>query len=240
MWNNWKAEWINNKIGGIIQITNSLRRIIPLKKNKKAVLCIILLALVILCIRTYNKIGNYRIQKEISRNIIRFHVRANSDSEDDQNLKLKVRDSVVAYMETKLENAESLDEARNILYYCKDEIECIAHNKIIEEGYNYPVKVYFEQSFFPMKTYGDMVFPAGRYEAFRIDIGNSEGKNWWCVLFPPLCFVDSTYAVVPDGTKDKFHKLLSEEAYGAITMSELDNNYEIRFKYLTFLNGLIE
>lgn len=211
-----------------------------MKKNRISVLVILVFLLVILGIRTYNRIGSYRIQKEISHNIIRFHVRANSDSEEDQALKLKVRDVVVNFLEGRLENAESLDEARNILYYCKDEIEDIALAKIIEEGYDYPVNIYFEKSYFPMKTYGDMVFPAGKYEAFRIDIGKSEGKNWWCVLFPPLCFVDSTYAVVPDSTKDKFHNILSEEAYGAITMSELDNNYEIRFKYLTFLNGLIE
>lgn len=211
-----------------------------MKKKSVSVLIILSFLLVIFGIRTYNKIGSYRIQKEISSKIIRFHVRANSDREEDQNLKLCVRDSVIAFLEDKLADAESLDEARNILYYCKDEIESIALNKIREEGFDYPVNVYFENAYFPMKTYGDMVFPAGKYEAFRIDIGESEGKNWWCVLFPPLCFVDSTYAVVPDGTKDKFYNILSEEAYGAITMSELDNNYEIRFRYLTFLNGLIE
>lgn len=211
-----------------------------MKKRKIAVLIILSFLLVIFGIRTYNRIGSYRIQKEISSNIIRFHVRANSDSDEDQALKLCVRDSVVEYLTEMLNSAASLDEARNILYYCKDEIESIAINRVKEEGYDYPVNVYFENAYFPMKTYGDMVFPAGKYEAFRIDIGKSEGKNWWCVLFPPLCFVDSTYAVVPDDTKDKFSSILSEEAYGAITMSELDNNYEIRFKYLTFLNGLIE
>ena len=211
-----------------------------MKKRKIAVLIILSFLLVIFGIRTYNRIGSYRIQKEIGSNIIRFHVRANSDSDEDQALKLCVRDSVVEYLTEMLNSAASLDEARNILYYCKDEIESIAINRVKEEGYDYPVNVYFENAYFPMKTYGDMVFPAGKYEAFRIDIGKSEGKNWWCVLFPPLCFVDSTYAVVPDDTKDKFSSILSEEAYGAITMSELDNNYEIRFKYLTFLNGLIE
>ena len=211
-----------------------------MKKKSVSVLIILSFLLVIFGIRTYNKIGSYRIQKEISSNIIRFHVRANSDSDEDQALKLCVRDSVVEYLTEMLNSAASLDEARNILYYCKDEIESIAINRVKEEGYDYPVNVYFENAYFPMKTYGDMVFPAGKYEAFRIDIGKSEGKNWWCVLFPPLCFVDSTYAVVPDDTKDKFSSILSEEAYGAITMSELDNNYEIRFKYLTFLNGLIE
>lgn len=195
----------------------------------------------IFVIRTYNRITEYRIQKEISGNLIRFHVRANSDSEKDQALKLKVKDNVVKYLEEELEQADTLDGARNILYYGIGEIEEIALTTIREEGYDYPVNIYFEDAYFPIKTYGDMVFPAGEYEAFRIDIGESEGKNWWCVLYPPLCFVDSTYSVVPDSTKEIFQNVLSEEAYSAITASDLDNvNYEVRFKYLTFLNKFLE
>ncbi len=195
----------------------------------------------IFVIRTYNRITEYRIQKEISGNLIRFHVRANSDSEEDQALKLKVKDKVVKYLEEELEQANTLDGARNILYYGISEIEEIALTTIREEGYDYQVNIYFEDAYFPIKTYGDMVFPAGEYEAFRIDIGESEGKNWWCVLYPPLCFVDSTYSVVPDSTKEIFQNVLSEEAYSAITASDLDNvNYEVRFKYLTFLNKFLE
>ncbi len=192
-------------------------------------------------VRTYNKIMEYRIQKEIAGSLIRFHVRANSDSKEDQALKLKVKDRVVKYLEEELKQADTLDGARNILYYGIGEIEEIALSVIREEGFDYPVKVYFENDYFPLKTYGDMVFPAGEYEAFRIDIGGSEGKNWWCVLYPPLCFVDSTYAVVPDSTKGIFQNVLSEEAYSAITVSDLDNvNYEVRFKYLTFLNKFLD
>ena len=158
-------------------------------------------------VRTYNKIMEYRIQKEIAGSLIRFHVRANSDSKEDQALKLKVKDRVVKYLEEELKQADTLDGARNILYYGIGEIEEIALSVIREEGFDYPVKVYFENDYFPLKTYGDMVFPAGEYEAFRIDIGGSEGKNWWCVLYPPLCFVDSTYAVVPDSTKGMFQNI---------------------------------
>ena len=87
-----------------------------------------------------------------------------------------------------------------------------------------------------MKIYGDMSFPPGTYEAFRVDIGNACGKNWWCVLFPPLCFVDSTYSVVPDDTKSKFKDVLSEDAYVAICNDDEANTYEFKFKFLTFLN----
>ena len=88
-----------------------------------------------------------------------------------------------------------------------------------------------------MKVYGDMSFPPGEYEAFRVDIGDACGKNWWCVLYPPLCFVDSTYSVVPKDTKEQFEAVLSEKAYQAVTMDDLsENTYECRFRFLTFLN----
>ena len=104
-------------------------------------------------VRTYNKIMEYRIQKEIAGSLIRFHVRANSDSKEDQALKLKVKDRVVKYLEEELKQADTLDGARNILYYGIGEIEEIALSVIREEGFDYPVKVYFENDYFPLKTY---------------------------------------------------------------------------------------
>ena len=182
------------------------------------------------------EIHTAKIQEEIAEQLIRFHVRANSDSEEDQALKLKVKNKIVLYLEKELENAATLDEARNILYDDIGEITEIALDVIEEEGYEYNVEVYFEEDYFPLKVYGDMAFPPGIYEAFRVDIGDAGGKNWWCVLYPPLCFVDSTYSVVPDDTKQKFEDVLSDEAYGAIMSEECDNTYEFRFKFLTFLN----
>ena len=182
------------------------------------------------------EIHTAKIQEEIAEQLIRFHVRANSDSEEDQALKLKVKNEIVLYLEKELENAATLDEARNILYDDIGEITEIALDVIEEEGYEYNVEVYFEEDYFPLKVYGDMAFPPGIYEAFRVDIGDAGGKNWWCVLYPPLCFVDSTYSVVPDDTKQKFEDVLSDEAYGAIMSEECDNTYEFRFKFLTFLN----
>ena len=182
------------------------------------------------------KSDTYNVQKEIAKEIIRFHVRANSDSEEDQALKLKVKDSIVLYLQEELKNVRCLDEARNILYDGRDEIKNIALNVINEEGYDYQVDVYFEESYFPMKVYGDMSFPPGVYEAFRVDIGDACGKNWWCVLYPPLCFVDSTYSVVPDNTKEQFKEILSDQAYAAICDEEVAYTYEFKFRFLTFLN----
>ena len=206
---------------------------------KKNFLPLLFIAIIFVFIGTYltKQTDTYKIQKEIADSIIRFHVRANSDSEEDQELKILVKNRIVQFLEKELQNAASLDEARNILYDVKDEIAGIALEVIREEGYEYNVNVYFEQSYFPMKVYGDMSFPPGEYEAFRVDIGDAYGKNWWCVLYPPLCFVDSTYSVVPDDTKSQFQDVLSDEAYRAITMDDLEENtYEFRFKFLEFLN----
>lgn len=206
---------------------------------KKNFLPLLFIAIIFVFIGTYltKQTDTYKIQKEIADSIIRFHVRANSDSEEDQELKILVKNRIVQFLEIELQSAASLDEARNILYDVKDEIAGIALEVIREEGYEYNVNVYFEQSYFPMKVYGDMSFPPGEYEAFRVDIGDAYGKNWWCVLYPPLCFVDSTYSVVPDDTKSQFQDVLSDEAYRAITMDDLEENtYEFRFKFLKFLN----
>ena len=205
----------------------------------KKILVAVVFLVVVFAIGTYyiENSDAYRIQKEIAQEIIRFHVRANSDSDADQQLKLKVKDEIVKFLTIRLKNASSLDEARNILYDVKDEIAEIAIGVIRDNGYNYNVDVYFENAYFPMKMYGDMTFPPGEYEAFRVDIGDACGKNWWCVLYPPLCFVDSTYSVVPDETKNRFSEVLSDEAYNAITIDDIkDNTYEFRFRFLTFLN----
>lgn len=209
----------------------------------KKFVIVLLLAAAAAALGTYFYKGTdeYKTQREIAEQIIRFHVRANSDSEEDQKLKLAVKDAVVLFLKDELSGANDLDEARNILYDDIDRIEEIARGVIGDMGYEYNVNVYFEKAYFPMKVYGDMSFPPGEYEAFRVDIGGAEGKNWWCVLFPPLCFVDSAYSVVPDDTKEQFRNILSEEAYDAITLGDLDeDNYRIRFKFLKFLNKFFE
>lgn len=212
-----------------------------MKKILTAAVFMAVIAALVFGTYRYSHSQEYRIQKEIADNIIRFHIRAASDSEEDQRLKLKVKDAVVKYMKGQLADADSLDEARNILYDDTDSIRELALKVIKDEGYAYDVNVYFERSYFPMKTYGDMSFPPGEYEAFRVDIGEADGKNWWCVLFPPLCFVDQTYTIVPDDTKNMFRNVLSDEAYDAIIMHDLENDdYQVGFKYLTFLNKFFQ
>lgn len=176
------------------------------------------------------------IQKGIADSIIRFHVRANSDSDSDQQLKLEVKSRVITYLKPLLEESKSISESRQILENHQQDIKELADSTLRELGSNQTTSVYFERCYFPMKSYGDVTFPPGEYEAFRIDIGESCGKNWWCVLYPPLCFVDVTYGVLPEDSKETLENILTDDEYNAITKTQC----KYRFKYLTFLNFLFE
>ncbi|MGN0480556.1 MAG: stage II sporulation protein R [Lachnospiraceae bacterium] len=177
-----------------------------------------------------------KLQEHLAQELIRFHVRANTDSCKDQELKLNVKTAVVEYLYPLLVNSSSIDESREILRKNIDNIKAVATKVVADSNCDYDVAVYFENSYFPMKSYGDITLPPGEYEAFRIDIGSAQGKNWWCVLYPPLCFVDATTGVLPDSSKEQLKNVLTEEEYNAIT----GNDVRFEFKYLTFLNGLFE
>ena len=173
------------------------------------------------------------ISTDLQKSVFRLHVIANSDSEDDQNLKLKVRDNVIKYMNTLCSKTTSKEEAIEIANAHLNEFKEIALNTIKENGYNYNVDISIDNVFFPTKTYGDISLPEGYYDALRIKIGKAEGKNWWCVMFPPLCFVDVTSGIVPDDSKDLLKENLSQEEYDLICNgnSENQNNTDITFKF---------
>ncbi|ACA45423.1 stage II sporulation protein R [Clostridium botulinum] len=176
-------------------------------------------------------------QKDISNKIIRFHVLANSDSIEDQSLKLKVKDEIIKYMMPKLDKSSSIDESRKILKENDKEIKKIAENIINKNGYKYSVNTYLGQDLFPIKTYGNITLPQGKYEAYKIVIGNGQGQNWWCVMFPPLCFVDVTKGEVSTKkTEQKMKKVLKEEELKCINNSK--NSYEIKFKVVEKINKL--
>lgn len=151
--------------------------------------------------------------------ILRFHVRANSDSDRDQELKLAVKDDVVAMLKPLLADCESVAKSKEIIVSNLENIYMTAVNTITEEGYDYPVKVYVTAEEFPAKTYGDLTFPEGNYQALRIDIGNALGQNWWCVMYPPLCFIDDATVVVSDEGKEILKENLSDAEYRALLNS---------------------
>lgn len=148
--------------------------------------------------------------------ILRFHVRANSDTEEDQALKMAVKEDVVTMLKPLLEECADVSESKQVIVANLQNIYTTAVNTITEQGYDYPVKVYVTEEEFPAKTYGDLTFPAGKYQALRVDIGKAEGQNWWCVMFPPLCFVDESTAVVDANGKEMLKENLTKEEYEAL------------------------
>ena len=130
-----------------------------------------------------------------SGDIVRLHVVANSDAPFDQMVKLKVRDALLSYMGPKLRRVTSAGGAAIVISENRRDMEEIARRVLLLNGLAYPVQVQFGQFDFPIKAYGDAVYPAGQYKAVRVMLGKAEGSNWWCVLFPPLCFIDTNNAV---------------------------------------------
>lgn len=178
-----------------------------------------------------------QIQQGIAEKVLRFHVIANSDSPADQALKLKVRDAVGAKMGRILAAADSRGECEAIVTEHLADIEQIAEKVIGEEGYDYQVSAVVGEVSFPVKTYGNYTFPAGTYEALEVVIGEGVGQNWWCVMYPNMCFSGSVYEVVDADAKEALEEVLSEAEYAEVFSS---GDYEIKFRYLTFLNELTE
>lgn len=166
----------------------------------------------------------------IEDQVIRFHILANSDSEQDQTLKLEVRDEVLKYMDPRLKNSKSIEESKKILQENNEKVKAIALNVIKEKGYNYTVKSGMVNENFPVKSYGDLIFPAGKYEAYKIIIGNGNGHNWWCVMFPPLCFVDITHGE----TSNKENETLVKN----MLKNNKKNNYVIKFKIVELIKKI--
>jgi stage II sporulation protein R len=177
------------------------------------------------------------IQNGIAKEIIRFHVIANSDSSEDQNLKLKVKDTLVRSLSPYLENADSREQASQILTDKLSYMKDIAEEVIRLNGYNYPVTVTLEPAYFPIKIYGDYTFPPGMYDALRVKIGAAEGQNWWCVMFPPLCFVDETYSIVDESSDKQLKYLLTEEEYESLRSRKVP--VKIKFKLWESIKKLL-
>ena len=165
----------------------------------------------------------------IEDKVLRLHVIANSDSEEDQALKLKVRDQVLATLKPLLENAEDRSSSEAIVRAHLSEVEAAARETAWQEKPGENVHAELTNTRFPEKTYGDCTFPAGNYDALRITIGEAKGKNWWCVLFPSLCFVDTVPGVVPEESKELLKNVLTEEEYESL-FTPGKSEYKVRWK----------
>ncbi|MDO5422301.1 MAG: stage II sporulation protein R [Eubacteriales bacterium] len=152
-------------------------------------------------------------KRQLTASVLRFHVIANSDEEEDQELKKKVRDAVIAQLEPLLAEAEELADTEDVIAEHLEEIRGTAETVVAQEGYAYEVNAYLTDCYFPEKVYGDSVFPAGRYKALRITIGEAKGQNWWCLLFPEVSFADCVRGIFPEEQKEALKNLLTEEEY---------------------------
>ena len=187
----------------------------------KKIKAVALVLIVILCGAAFTRVMQVEakanaVQEKLSGEVFRFHVLANSDSKEDQKLKMKVKEAVVDYMRENLSGAENAAEAKAWAIRHKEELVRVSEEVLRAEGCSDKVTAEVVRCEFPDKTYGDITFPAGWYDALRIRIGKAQGHNWWCVLYPNLCFMDSVHAVVPKEGKDELQSVLTDEEYAMI------------------------
>lgn len=216
-----------------------MKNILNIFKNSKVKMVIILSFLLFIytsiCAISYAE----SVSADISNSVFRLHVIANSDSDKDQNLKYVVRDNLLDYMNEICKDAINKEDAMNIAKQNLNTFEQIATQTILEQGYSYSVKVKIGNFQFPTKYYGDISLPSGYYDALRVEIGEAKGQNWWCVMFPPLCFVDISSGIVPEDSKQEMKENLNEEEFALI--SDNSNKIQFKFKLLEFFanNGFI-
>lgn len=173
------------------------------------------------------------IQQGIAGEVFRLHVIANSDTEEDQKLKLKIKTKIVEYLEEILGKDADLEETKEAVLTHLGEIEREAEKLVHEQGFDYPVKAVVEKTYFPKKSYGDCTFPAGEYEALNVKIGEARGHNWWCVLYPSLCFIEDSYGVVTEEKKEDLKSVLTTEEFLEI-LEKPEEKKRIRFGFRWF------
>ncbi len=163
------------------------------------------------------------LASRIAPEILRFHVLANSNKAEDQTLKLAVKDFLLETIQEDLasscaETSPSISKHMLEQYILdnRSNLEIMTEQYMKEQGADYSAEITLESCAFPQKTYGDMCFPAGTYDAVRVKIGEAKGENFWCVLYPSLCYLNSTHAVVPDSSKEQLQMLLPEDDFYAL------------------------
>ncbi len=171
--------------------------------------------------------------------VVRFHVRANSDSEADIALKYEVRDAVLEAISEDLQGAENDSEA--ILYLSQNlsKIRNTARTVVEEAGYKYTVNAYIIREEFPIREYGELVLPAGTYRALRIDIGDAEGENFWCMLYPMMCYTVDAGAVTGSDGNEKLAESLSEEEYEKLFVKRDCENVKVKLRFVEWLQDIL-
>lgn len=175
------------------------------------------------------------ISSNLSDNFFRLHIIANSNSAKDQSLKLLVRNAILEHLKSQNYSDCTKDEVIAFVSQNLKEYKEVAEKTIERAGYNYPVKVSITNTFFPTKEYGNISLPSGFYDALKIEIGNASGENWWCSLFPPLCFVDISSGIIDEESQNSLKENLSEEEYAIITQN--NQSIKLKFKIIEFFSN---
>ncbi len=217
-----------------------LSKPVPLRRKKNKWALMVLFIGTLLLLQLYPGLRNRRIQQDLSEHVLRLHVLAASDNETDQNHKLLVRDAVLSQISTFMEEASTKEEAMALIKEHLPSIGETAAETLRALGDESPVSVSLSKDFFPVKTYGALTFPAGEYDALRVCIGEAQGHNWWCVLYPSLCFIDASTVTVSNDALDTLEEDLQPETYQSLFQEEETPKTVFRFRYLTFLNWFFE
>ena len=187
-----------------------------LKKKYDFCLSLIIILILLLLVMSGVRRNQEALASRIAPEILRFHVLANSDSPKDQALKLDVKEFLLEMIRSEVPDSSTRSELICYFENNKPRLARSAKQFMQELGFDYPVEVLLETCEFPQKTYGDMTFPAGEYEAVRVVLGEGKGQNFWCVLYPSLCYIDRTYAVVPNSSKELLQSLLPEDDFQSL------------------------
>ena len=209
-----------------------------MKKKLNFIFILTILVFIYIALLSFNY--SKAVSSNLSDSVFRLHIIANSDSSADQELKLKVRDNIINYMNTLTSSSSDKKDVISMVNNHLDSFKEIALNTIKGNGYNYDVNIEIGNFHFPTKSYGDISFPAGNYDALKIEIGDAIGQNWLCVLFPPLCFVNSSTGVVPDDFKNTLKENINSESYEIISEGNKSKNtsdIKIKFKIIEFFNN---
>ena len=174
------------------------------------------------------------VSNDLSDNFFRLHIISNSNSKEDQELKLKIRDAVILYMNTLDYNNLSKEHAINITEENLNNLKRIVEETIKDNGFNYSCNLEIGNYYFPTKHYGNISLPSGYYDALKINIGDAKGKNWWCSLYPPLCFTDVSSGVIDEESQEVLKNNLTDDEY--ILISKGNENIKLKFKIVELIS----
>lgn len=191
----------------------------------------LLITFFIFGIINYFYINTDRELADVADKLVRLHVIANSDSIEDQDLKRAVRDEVIKQMSPKFEGLKDVNQVKQVIKDNVGLIEQIATKVVAKYNKTYQAKALLGNFDFPTKVYGNLTLPAGNYQALKIVLGEGKGQNWWCVMFPPLCFIDIAHGVVPEQTMDKLKESLTEDEFKLLTAAKTEEEVPVKLKF---------